>query len=120
MEATQHFQHGEPRRGTAQIFLNGTHVGDSVIQGWDGSWGFGSFTPNDNFPRFAPLFGLWLLLMHVDDDRAALSPEAAGELCLAEQMLDHLHGQLYFPEKELWIPVAQLTIDCGRMEWKEY
>ena len=110
----------EARRGLAGVYLDDIHVGDTQVTHWDGSWGFGSFEPNNNFSKFAPLFGLWLLLLHVDDDRASLSRDAARELSIAERLLDRLHVRLHFMADNLWVPVAQLMIDRGQLEWKEY
>ena len=109
------------RKGTSQgrLYLNDTEVGAVKIRGWQSSWGFGDFHPNDHFAEFAPIFGNWSLLMHADADQARLTPEAAEELRRAEYEIDSLHAKLFLPESKQWRRIGQINIDGGLIEWKE-
>ncbi len=102
-----------------QLYLNDTEVGIVNIRGWQSSWGFGDFHPNERFSEFATIFGNWSLLMHADDDQAKLSPEAAEELRRAEYAIDQLRAKLFLPETKEWRKIGQVNIDGGLIEWKE-
>jgi len=107
-------------RGTlALLYLNGKPVGQVYVKGWEDSWGLGEFHPTPDFSEYAPLYGLWSLLMHADED-TRLSREASQELSQAESQLDTIKARLLFPQNEEWVDVAQLTIDGALLEWKEY
>ena len=110
------------RRGSkANLLINGKPVGVVVVQGLDDSWAHGSFTPEPaTFAEFAPLFGRWSLLMHADDGDARLSPAASEELREAEYALDALKAELVFHETNEKRRCAQINIDGGLVEWKEY
>ncbi len=113
-----------PRRGRLRpgavglLYLNGIQVGTVTVTGWDTSWGFGRFKPDEAFAPFAGAFGLWSLLMHVDGDR--LSREASDELARAENRLDRIRAKLYFPVDDVWIDTFEVNIDGELVEWKEY
>jgi hypothetical protein len=120
-------KHIEPRAGfssvrgsQAVLHLNGQPVGDVMVKGWDGSWGYGDFQPSEPFSNYAPLFGIWSLLIHADNSDERLSRAAADELSQAEARLDAIKTQLFFPKNEQWVTVAQLNIDGELLEWKEY
>jgi hypothetical protein len=103
----------------ARLYINEKEVGDVVIRGWRGSWGFGEFKPADAFSHFAPIFGSWSLLMHADEDGEKLTPDAAEELRLAEYAIDALRAQLFLPERNEWRSIRQVNIDGKLIEWKE-
>jgi hypothetical protein len=131
------------KRGSqAHLFLDGKHVGVELVlgfqqflrrgaaqslrftvdvKGWMApSWGYGDFTPNGGFSDYAPLFGLWSLLMHADGETERLSRAAAQELLEAEHKLDAIKARLFFPHAPEWVDVAELTIDGALLEWKQY
>ncbi len=103
---------------TGRLYLNDKDVGDVIIQGWQGSWGYGEFKPGEGFSDFAPIFGSWSLLMHADDG-AKLSPDAAEELRQAEYAIDSLRAQLFLPARNEWRSIRQVNIDGKLIEWKE-
>jgi hypothetical protein len=106
-------------KGTrACLHLDGEHVGDVVIKGWDASWTYGVFEPAEAFAAFAPVYGGWSLLMHEDEHRP-LDPAAAEALREAERRMDRIRARVYFPDYDAWHDVAQLNIDGGLIEWKE-
>ena len=106
-------------KGTrVRLHLDGEHVGDVIIQGWDASWTYGVFEPAEGFAAFAPVFGGWSLLMHEDEHRP-LDPVAAEELREAERRMDRIRARVYFPDYDAWHDVAQLNIDGTLIEWKE-
>jgi hypothetical protein len=109
-----------PRGSRAVLHLNGEPVGDVLIKGWDGSWGYGNFLPGERFSEYAPLYGLWSLLMHADEADEKLSDAASQELSRAENSLDAIKSKLFFPKNQQWVNVAQLNIDGDLLEWKEY
>lgn len=113
-----HPLHG--RNCNATLLLNGQDVGTVHTRRWSTSWGFGDFSPNTTFSRFAPLYGRWSLLMHAEDDRDQLSRDAIEELAEAEAMLDGIRAQLIFENDPQAIDVATLIIDGDEVEWKEY
>jgi hypothetical protein len=108
------------RGGRAILHLDGQPVGDVVVQGWDGSWGFGTFLPGERFSDYAPIFGTWSLLMHADGDDQKLSDAASQELIEAESRLDTIKSKLFFPKNQQWVDIAELNIDAEMLEWKEY
>jgi hypothetical protein len=108
------------RNGAAVLFLNGLNVGMVQAGGGDTSWGFGTFSPNESFGQYAPLFGAWSVLMHAEDDAPRLSREAVLELARFEEALDAIKVHLFFPSEQQTVRVAQLTIEGNQLEWKEY
>jgi len=104
----------------AVVYMNGQPVGTLEVKGWMASWGYGDFTPSEGFSSYAPIFGTWSLLMHVDGDTRRLSREASRELAEAEHRLDSIKTRLFFPHDSEWVEVAALTIDGKLLEWKEY
>ncbi len=79
------------------MHLNGVPVGTVAVTGWDTSWGFGMFRPDDRFARFAPAFGLWSRLMHAGGDRRAAEPgDVSDALARAENAMDAIKARLYF------------------------
>jgi hypothetical protein len=117
--ATQTNSTAGHRGGPAVLYLDGKPVGTVDVKGWAASWGYGYFRPNNEFASYAPMFGLWSLLMHADTGER-LSDAAAKELSSAETALDMLRARLLFTESSEWVHVAQLTIDGDLLEWKEY
>ncbi len=113
-------QHSHPRTGPAILLLNGEPVGTVHARRWDTSWGFGEFCPSEAFSNYAPMYGMWSLLMHADDETAALSRDTIEELAKAEAMLASIRAQLVFVADQHRIDVAELTIDGDQLEWKEY
>jgi len=107
------------KRTTAELYLNDLHVGTVHVMGWESSWGMGEFQPNDGFSRFAPLFGVWSLLMHADDEGARMSSEASEELRRVEYEIDRLRARLHFVETDEWRDVGPVNIDGKLVEWKE-
>ena len=103
----------------AQLHINGKCVGNVLVHGWEGSWGFGQFQPNDQFTEFAMLFGRWSLLMHAADDEKHLPDAASEELRRAEYEIDALKAKLLLTETKEWRDVAQVNIDGSLIEWKE-
>jgi len=103
----------------AQLYLNNTHVGEIRVRGWEGSWGYGEFRPNHEFSKFAPIFGLWSLLLHAADDERDLSDSASEELRRAEYEMDAVRAKLYLSNSKEWRDIAQLNIDGALVEWKE-
>ena len=57
--------------------------------------------------------------MH-DDEQEPLSLDAAEELREAEKLMDQVRARVYFPADDAWHDVAQLNIDGGLIEWKEF
>ena len=106
-----------PIGACARLLINGNDVGQIVVQGWDSSWAFGRFSPHDSFSQYAPVFGLWSLLMH-DDEESPLHETASAALADAERQMDALHAEVLFAEHDLRIPVGQLNIDGELVEWK--
>lgn len=102
-----------------QLFLNNKYVGDVRVDGWESSWGYGQFSPNDKFSEFAMIFGRWSLLMHAADDERDLSEPASDELRQAEYDMDSVRARLYLPKSNEWRDVMQLNIDGRLIEWKE-
>jgi hypothetical protein len=113
-------QRSPHRSGPAILLLNGREVGVVHAKGWSTSWGFGDFVPNEAFSDFAPIFGMWSLLMHAEDDRDQLSRDTIEELAKAEAVLDSIKAQLEFADEARRVDVATLTIDGNQLEWKEF
>ena len=80
------------RSGDAVLLLNGEDVGTVHAKRWTTSWGFGDFSPNEAFANFAPVYGMWSLLMHAEGDRDRLSRDTIEELAKAEAMLDSIRA----------------------------
>ena len=57
--------------------------------------------------------------MH-EDEHAPLSEAASQELRDAEQQIDRIRVRVHFPDCGVWHDVAQVNIDGGLIEWKEY
>jgi hypothetical protein len=114
------FSNSNHRSGDAILLLNGEEVGVVHAKGWDTSWGFGSFSPNDAFSHYAPIYGTWSLLMHAEGDAGRLSRDAIEELAKAEALVDSIRAQLIFTDDQQRIDVATLTIDGDQLEWKEF
>ncbi len=104
---------------SCRLYLNDKVVGTVKVRGCEASWHYGDFEPGEEFKEFATVFGRWSLLMHADDG-SRLSQAASEELREAEYDMDRLRAQVYFPDREEWRKVAQLNIDGGLIEWKEY
>jgi hypothetical protein len=104
---------------TGRLYLNNKEVGDVLIRGWQGSWGFGEFRPGEAFSDFATIFGSWSLLMHADEDAEKLTPDAAEELRRAEYAIDSLRAKLFLPARNEWRSIRQVNIDGKMIEWRE-
>lgn len=102
----------------ADLYINGKKVGSVHVRGWESSWGYGEFHPNEFFTEFAPVFGQWSLLMHADEDERALSEAASEELQQAEVAMDRLKSRLHFSEADEWHDLGQVNIDGILIEWK--
>ena len=102
----------------AELRLNGKRVGTVEVRGSSDSWSWGYFHAEPAFVEFAPLFGIWSLLMHADDESRRLSRAAADELRQAEIKIDSLHGELFWPEQQRLTPAWQINIDDKLVEWK--
>jgi hypothetical protein len=106
--------------GTAvQVFLDGKNVGSAIIRGHDHGWYFGDFTPAPTFSEFAPFYGQWSLLMHADDDREQISPEASEELRRTEIAMDRIRARIFVPACEQWCDAVEINIDGPLIEWRE-
>ena len=117
---TSNHQSHHHRSGPAILLLNGEPVGTVQARRWDTSWGFGEFHPNEAFSSYAPMYGMWSLLMHADDQSDRLSRDTIDELNRAEALLASIKAQLVFVEDQHRIDVVELTIDGDQLEWKEY
>jgi hypothetical protein len=107
-----------PPSGTrGRLIIDGIDVGKILVQGSKSSWSFGHFSPADCFSRYAPLFGLWSLLMH-EDEHAPLHQTTSAELAEAERQMDALHVEVRFDDENVRVPVGQLNIDGELVEWK--
>ena len=103
----------------AELRLNGKRVGTVEVRGSSDSWSWGYFTPEPAFEEFAPLFGIWSLLMHADDESRRLSRAASEELHEAEMAIDKLRGELFWPDRQKLTRAGQLNIDDKLVEWKQ-
>ena len=102
---------------TGQLYLNGQLVGDLVVQGWHGPWGFGEFEPRPAFAAFAPLFAEWSRLMHASPGR--LTRDNAARLRAIENRMYALHGRVWLVNAREWRHVDIVNIDGTMIEWKE-
>ena len=102
----------------AELRLNGKRVGTVQLRGSSNSWSWGYFRAEPAFAEFAPLFGVWSLLMHADEESRRLSRAAADELREAEVRIDTLRGELFWPEQQRVTPAWQVNIDGELVEWK--
>jgi hypothetical protein len=105
------------KTGEAILYLNDKYVGRVKVHGWETSWGYGDFEPNEDFAPFAPIFGRWSLLMH-EDEGERLTPDASEELQQAEVVLDTLRARLHFAAVDEWMELGQVNIDGPLIEWK--
>src|SRR4051812_33655587 len=103
----------------AELFLDGTKVGDVLCKSSDNSWHFGEFTPNAEFARFSTLFGQWSLLMHADEDADRLTDAASQELREMEIAIDRVRARLHLLDTGEWRDIQQLNIDGDLIDWKE-
>lgn len=101
----------------AQLYLNGRPVGTVQAEASSDAWGWGTFTPSEEFSRFATLFGSWSLLIHEDDDRDRSSYEVLDELRAAEIAIDRIKAELAWTDSQERTPLRQLTIDGSLIEW---
>jgi hypothetical protein len=104
--------------GQGELHLNDIHVGTVISDGVRGSWGYGRFTPNEAFAKFAPLFGVWSLLVHEEDGGNRTPREALDELRHAEVALDSLRAELRWLHPAERMPLLQVNIDGPLIEWK--
>src|SRR3954454_20310930 len=81
----------------AILHMNDKRVGVVIVAGSSDSWAWGEFTAEEAFAEFAPLFGIWSLVMHADEGSKHLRRAASDELRQAEAALDMLHCQLHWP-----------------------
>ncbi len=102
----------------ATLYLNDKPVGTVVHRGASDSWSWGDFTAGPGFAEFAPLFGMWSLMMHADEADHRLSREAADELRNTEAALDALRARLHWPTHDRWLDIGQINIDATLIEWK--
>ena len=100
------------------LYLDGKDVGHVDVQRLTLAWGFGNFTPNAEFARFAPRFGLWSMLMHEDDSADSVNQFVREELRHAEQQIDQLHAELLWPDTGQRTRIRQLNIDGSMIEWR--
>jgi hypothetical protein len=102
----------------AELRLNGKRVGTVLVRGCSDSWSWGYFEAEPSFAEFAPLFGIWSLLMHAEDETQRFSRAASEELRQAEMAIDSLRGELYWPDEQKLTRASQINIDDKLMEWK--
>ncbi len=103
---------------SGELRLNGKRVGTVRVSGSSASWSWGYFDAEPPFTEFAPLFGMWSLLMHVDGSDARLSRAASEELREAELKIDALKGEFYWPADQKTTRAWQVNIDGNLVEWK--
>ena len=106
------------RRVHAKLFINDEPVGEVFVQGTEDSWSHGRFHADQAFAKFAPLFGRWSLMMHVDGAYVPLSEAASDELRRIEIEIDRLRAKLHFADADAWVTCRQLNIDGQLIEWK--
>lgn len=104
-------------RREGKLLINGRDVGHVSAESVSESWGFGQFTPAPEFSDFAPLFGAWAMLLHEEDDRDRLSPEARRELAVAEAAIDQLKTELHWVDSTEPVSIHQVAIDGKMIEW---
>ena len=102
----------------AALFLNDKRVGTVTVRGESDSWTWGDFVAEAAFAEFAPLFGIWSLVMHADEDGGGLSRAASDELREAEIAIDGLRGKFHWLDNDRWTDVGQINIDDTLIEWK--
>jgi hypothetical protein len=102
-----------------RLYLEGEHVGDVAIRRWQGAWGFGQFSPNAAFERFATIFREWSTLMHTDAPSERLSPVIAARLRKTEYAMYAMHAKIFIADMQQWREIAILNIDGSLIEWKE-
>jgi hypothetical protein len=102
----------------AELRLNGKRVGTVRVSGTSDSWSWGYFDPEPAFTEFAPLFGIWSLIMHADDEYRRFSRAASDELRQAELELDSLRSELFWPANQKVTRAWQINIDDKLVEWK--
>jgi hypothetical protein len=102
----------------AKLVINDEPVGDVFVQGTEDSWSHGRFDALQAFAKFAPLFGRWSLMMHVDGTYVPLSEAAGDELRRTEIEIDRLRAKLHFAGSDTWVTCRQLNIDGPLIEWK--
>jgi hypothetical protein len=107
------------RQHQAELVLDGVRVGVVTVRGADAAWSWGDFEPAPSFSKFAPLFGLWSLLLHADDERDRQSQDAADELRQTERAIDLLKAELHWTEGGAQVKLEQLNIDGTLIEWKQ-
>jgi len=103
----------------AELRLNGKRVGTVEVRGTSDSWSWGYFQPEPAFEEFAPLFGIWSLLMHADEESRRLSRAASEELRVAECEIDAIRASLLLETSEDLRHLRQINIDGSLIEWKE-
>jgi len=101
----------------AQLYLNGQPVGEVSAEAASDGWGFGHFNPSPGFSLYAPLFGTWSILLHMDDDSDRASPAALDELRATEMAIDQIKAELHWAETGQRTSIRQLTIDGTLIEW---
>jgi hypothetical protein len=101
----------------AQLSLNGKAVGEVSADAASDAWGFGRFTPGEEFSSFAPIFGAWSLLIHQDDDDGRVREETLDGLRFAEAAIDAIRAELFWLDTRQRTPLRQITIDGGLIEW---
>ena len=106
-------------RCRGRLYLNGQPVGKIAVHGWDGSWGFGEFTPDPPFDQFAPLYDEWARLMHSPSIARRLTDDVADQLRRVENALYAIEARIYIEELQAWRKADILTIDGALIEWKE-
>jgi hypothetical protein len=103
----------------ARLFINGVDVGTVAVKGWEGAWGIGEFRAGEGFGPYAPRFGLWSRLMHLDAGADRVSDAALRELREVECELDALKSELLLCDSGERRRIRQLNIDGPLIEWKE-
>jgi hypothetical protein len=108
-----------PSRSLGRLYLNDQFVGNVVIRGYDGPWGFGEFWPEPVFERFAPLFNEWSRLMHAPEAAVRLTERISDALRRVECALYAIHAKIHIDSVDQWRQIAILNIDGKMIEWKE-
>ncbi len=102
----------------ATLYLNDKPVGTVTPRGASDSWSWGEFAAGPGFAEFAPIFGMWSLMMHADEPSKRLSREAADELRSAEVAIDSIRAKLHWQQLDRWVRIGQINIDDKLIEWK--
>ena len=105
------------RKRQGQLFLNGQPVGEVQAEGVSDAWGYGSFKPQNEFEKFAPLFGAWSMLLHAEEELDRPTREALEALRDAEKAIDTIRAELRWSDEAVPVRVRQLTIDGPLIEW---